>query len=481
MTDFRSFASSFLVEDEDDFTDSILKDRKCSLPISLEPYRASTSRKSTVSPADELSTLYRSMQPPRDSIQLRSFLSLDLADSQSLTEASLRRKASSKHLRTVPDIRTSFWEPAQSPHLLSDESDEPPSSAFADLLSFSFGLDSPQPTLHDFASVSPLTPIPPPSPSRSAGRRSRDLHRPIPSPKPAPSAFLPPVPPKTNPHARPLPTPPSRSPVSPSPAPSSFPIRGHQPQPSFASSIARSEAPSSFAPSTSSSNVSFGDAFSPSSSVRSSEAIMTSMWNQLRRSMSITSGQRVANRSDALACLEGRSSSPDRIPRSRSNFMCMSDDEDEDDEEECEAFDDISPLPVWNDEDQQESDSLDFHDALVYRPTKPAASRAPSAAHPRPSAAFTRTLPSRSQTHIVFSKPPPTASIPASCHPLTHRSSISTTSSKSSRKRRSTMESSWFPIPASFVNFMDLADDAADLTSNFAASFRSFVDIGGVS
>lgn len=50
--------------------------------------------------ADESTTFYYARQPRRDTQEFRSFLSLDLAESQSLRSASLRRKLSGNSKRT---------------------------------------------------------------------------------------------------------------------------------------------------------------------------------------------------------------------------------------------------------------------------------------------------------------------------------------------------------------------------------------------
>ncbi|KAJ7668356.1 hypothetical protein B0H17DRAFT_1142469 [Mycena rosella] len=98
---------------------------------------------------------YFTLQPRRDKNALRSFLSLDLAESQSLRSHSMRRKSSTRRHSREPPFAVDFQIP-DSPSLL-----------------------------------------PPPSPMsmrRSPGRSPASSLRPLPSPKPAPVATLPSVP-----------------------------------------------------------------------------------------------------------------------------------------------------------------------------------------------------------------------------------------------------------------------------------------------
>lgn len=130
---------------------------------------------------------------------------------------------------------------------------------------------------------------------------------------------------------------------------------------------------------------------------------------------------------DALACLEGRSRAPNRVPRAstlRNNFMSFSDDEDENPTTRRSKE---ATTPVIHVEDLSAfADVEDEVDAII--PTLP-----------RKRLAADKAKPAR----------------PA----------------RPARKRRSTIES-WFPLKS----FMDLKDD--DLSS---WNWRSFIEIGGVS
>ena len=127
---------------------------------------------------------------------------------------------------------------------------------------------------------------------------------------------------------------------------------------------------------------------------------------------------------DALACLEGRSRAPHRVPRSglRNNFMSFSDDEDE-----KSATRKPSPptTPAVQTEDLSAfADVEDEADAVVPVARKRGAAEQVKPARP----------------------------------------------AKPARKRRSTLES-WFPLKS----FIDFKED--DLSS---WNWRSFIEIGGV-
>ena len=132
---------------------------------------------------------------------------------------------------------------------------------------------------------------------------------------------------------------------------------------------------------------------------------------------------------DALACLEGRSRAPNRIPRLTSvqnDFMSFSDDEDEKTTRKSGAPS-AATAPVLQIEDLSAfADVEDEADAII--PTR---------------------------TRKRESADPAEPARPA----------------KLGRKRRSTLES-WFPLKS----FIDLKDD--DLSS---WNWRSFIEIGGVS
>ncbi|KAJ7091322.1 hypothetical protein B0H15DRAFT_228729 [Mycena belliarum] len=131
-----SSCASSLNESESD-----LGPRRGSLPTDLSPAYDS---------ADDISMFYFTLQPKRDKRELRSFLSLDLAESQSLRSHSIKRRPSTAH-SSEPPFAVNFQIP-DSPCLL------PPSS--------------------------PLS-----------LRRSRaSSPRALPSPKPAPVSTLPSVP-----------------------------------------------------------------------------------------------------------------------------------------------------------------------------------------------------------------------------------------------------------------------------------------------
>lgn len=70
-----------------------LAPRRGSLPNDMPPSLCGTSQK-IQSPSDVSSAFYFTLQPRRDTIALRSFLSLDLAESQSSRSASLHRNDS---------------------------------------------------------------------------------------------------------------------------------------------------------------------------------------------------------------------------------------------------------------------------------------------------------------------------------------------------------------------------------------------------
>ncbi|KAJ6581446.1 hypothetical protein B0H19DRAFT_1251667 [Mycena capillaripes] len=88
--------------------------RRGSLPTDSPPsYYSST--------ADDASMFYFALQPRRDKDEFRSFLSLDLAESQSLRSHSTRRKPSSKRHSREPPFAVDFQIP-DSPSLLPPRS-----------------------------------------------------------------------------------------------------------------------------------------------------------------------------------------------------------------------------------------------------------------------------------------------------------------------------------------------------------------------
>ena len=146
-----------------------------------------------------------------------------------------------------------------------------------------------------------------------------------------------------------------------------------------------------------------------------------------------TARRRHAERSNALACLEGRSRAPGRVPRRvrQRNFMSMSDDEEE-------ARDD--------DDAGGDADVEDDSDA----PERPqSTSRTSFMLSPSPSS------PARSPVDEEEDRVLPPSASNFRPHLRQQRTSSSSSASKyKSRSRRSTLES-WFPL----ANFIDLKDD----------------------
>jgi hypothetical protein len=259
------FTSGFLSEPLSS-PDPFLGPRRGSLPTDSPP---------TLS-TDESSAFYFTLQPQRDESEFRSFLSLDLAESQSLRSASLRRKMSKA---TTPFACVI------------------PSSIF-----FSYSL---------LSSTIPEARKHHPAPLRI--RMSRDSFRTIPSPKPAPSTTLPDLPKQPSSSS-------SSSPISHTPP--------RLPTLTFSTSLGLSlERASHSAPSLVVSRTSTPDIVHK----------LPKRFSTMTTS-SISTRARKSNRSDALARLEGRSK-PSNLPvpnlstnqkqKQKQNFMCMSDDEDD--------------------------------------------------------------------------------------------------------------------------------------------------------
>jgi hypothetical protein len=162
-------------------------------------------------------------------------------------------------------------------------------------------------------------------------------------------------------------------------------------------------------------------------------------------------------RSNALACLEGRSRTPGRVPRKvrQRNFMSMSDDEDE---------------AAGDDEDAGgDADVEDASDAPE-RPLRANTVRSSSASSPSARRSPGRKdLSAGTDTGAELRSPvdeeedrvlPAVSAIP---------SHVQAASSKpKSRSRRGTLES-WFPL----ANFIDLKDDELQ-------GWRGVVDINGL-
>ncbi|KAH9059842.1 hypothetical protein EDB87DRAFT_1577375 [Lactarius vividus] len=267
-------------------------------------------------------------------------------------------------------------------------------------------------------------------------RPSRDSLRTLPSPGPAPSSALPDIPSERE-HARNLPPiiipGPSLSPVVSS---SSSPGGGTLmfPQPPH-SAPPMTYAPSSDIPSFVSPPSPTPSPFSPLTSRRAQH---TSFISFSSNATSVrTARRRHAERSNALACLEGLSRAPGRIPRNtrQQNFMSMSDDEDE------EAMDDTD---VGKDADVE-----DESDAFTALPPAPRSARTRASSFVLPAS-----LPSG---YLATVNRSPIDEEEDCVLPQTAISSLRQTRSPSkpqSRSRRSTLES-WFPL----ANFIDLKDE----------------------
>lgn len=148
-----------------------------------------------------------------------------------------------------------------------------------------------------------------------------------------------------------------------------------------------------------------------------------------------TARRRNMERSNALACLEGRSRMPGRVPRKvrQKNFMSMSDDEDE---------------VAGDDEDAGgDADVEDDSDAPERLPQTTLSS---SLASPASAPTSSTTTVSSTEFHSPVDEEEDRV-LPAVAIP----SPIQAASQKPrSRSRRSTLES-WFPL----ANFIDLKDD----------------------
>ncbi|KAF9219788.1 hypothetical protein BS17DRAFT_788783 [Gyrodon lividus] len=346
------------------FTLGLLADRcmgssssSSSNPTDPNPSVSNSSQKPPA--ADDASAFYFTLQTgTRDTLELRSFLYLDLAE--------YNRPAAGHRQKPSTTSKSTSWTCTTDVNSTRDLSRTP----------------------------NPMTMTPvPPLPSLPTRRRSsRESLRNIPSPKPAPSIMLPDVPITADSH-------PPLSSVPPSPIHTEFSShhRASRSAPAVDSSLLP---PTAF-------------------SARSSSL----------RSQSISSHVRRKSRMDALACLEGRSRAPNRIPRSSlgRNFMSFSDDEDEKSTRKSKPPSQPSRVPQIHIEDVGGfADVEDEADAII-----PALSRKRGA--------------------VKLANPPRP-------RPAT-------------RKRRSTIDT-WFPLKS----FIDFKDD--DLSS---WNWRSFVEIGGVS
>lgn len=266
------FTSGLLSEPFSSRSVHSLGPRRGSLPTDTPPTRTSPQAVS----AEESAAFYFTMQPKRDQSEFLSFLSLDLAESQSLRSASLRRKASG--YTSKPDKPFT----SKCPYVL----------CLVPCSLVDFGL--------------PFSRIPEVSqslaPSSLRLRSSRDSLRALPSPKPAPLSTLPDVPKQP----------------SPSPSVSSLPPR----LPSI--NVTSSLKMSSSCPASQSTPALAVSRTAAPSDIRASVLTHATV-------STVSTRARKTNRSDALARLEGRSRpinqpAPKRVAR---NFMSMSDDEDD--------------------------------------------------------------------------------------------------------------------------------------------------------
>ncbi|KAF8836204.1 hypothetical protein BDN67DRAFT_937088 [Paxillus ammoniavirescens] len=325
-----------------------------SSPVDATPSVSNLSQKAP--PSDDASAFYFTLQTSnRDTLELRSFLYLDLAE-YNKPVAGHRRKPSTMS-------KSTSWT-GTTEHSTHDLSRRPKHMIMTPV--------PPMPSV-------PFVPV--------LRRSSRESLRNIPSPKPAPSIMLPEVPIASI----------SRHPPATLPSPSSRTMASRP-----VSTVT-------------------GPMLSPTAFSGRPASL---------RSESVSSHVRRKSRMDALACLEGRSRAPNRIPRAgfRRNFMSFSDDEDDNwtpkSTPKSKAPTEASSVPQIHVEDTSGlADVEDEADAII-----PALSRKRGAAKP--------------------AKP-----------------------TRSTRKRRSTIDT-WFPL-RSFIDFKD--DDLS------AWNWRSFIEIGGVS
>ncbi|KAN0113820.1 hypothetical protein V8E52_007292 [Russula decolorans] len=376
------------------FRKSSLPTRSISKPTS-ELYAASPSEGlpqftnpfATNSPVSEQST------------ELRSFLSLDLAADKSLSSSRLLSPLDTAPLRSTnfPPLQPLPSLPPSAPHsvparrpsrdsLRTLPSPRPaPSSALPNVPSQRKDSRAPPPILIPSPSLFP----PASSSSRLvAGRGSPTSHRPPLSAPPVNTCS----PSRTSNHV--LPTP---SPVSPLSSPSFRRTR----QESFMS-------------------------FSPAGTVTTSRTVR----------------RRNVERSNALACLEGRSRTPGRVSRRmrRRNFMSMSDD---DDEEKARDEDTEGDADVEDDDDTPERP----------HPTTSMSSFVLSPPPPSPSPRTregARLLIDEEEDRVL---PPPASNFQTQVQQKRKSSSSSVSVSKP-KSRRGTLES-WFPL----ANFIDLKDE----------------------
>ncbi|KAF8159635.1 hypothetical protein B0H34DRAFT_673963 [Crassisporium funariophilum] len=255
------------------------------------PRRGSLPTDTSSRSSEHASAFYFTLQPRRDEHEFRSFLSLDLAESQSMRSASLKRQASSKAAS-------------------SRESKAPHMQAFR------------------FPRISEVPRNLAPSPTPLRMRFSRDSLRTIPSPKPAPSITLPELP-------IPIPSAPPRLPsLQPIPALElSLPAPAPAPVPAPTMLISRTPAPLVFS-------------HRISIATKASSSTVSTRHRKVNRSEALA---RLEGRSKSAPLF-----APSKRPQLQRNFMSMSDDEDEDGDDEDSDLDSLNfgfgdyKLPLLN-------------------------------------------------------------------------------------------------------------------------------------
>ncbi|KAF9475226.1 hypothetical protein BDN70DRAFT_898349 [Pholiota conissans] len=387
------------------FTSGLLSARVPDVPTS--PRRGSLPTDAPAAPREEdVSAFYFTLQSRRDEDEFRSFLSLDLAESQSMRSASLKRKASASTGRTGRSVRT---------------------------------LSKPSENLFRFPRISEV-PLPSPAPASAPLRMrfSRDSLRTIPSPKPAPSITLPDLPKVAQ-------SPPRLPSIQLTPSLDfSFPaVPTHTPTP-----------PRDVARLRLNLNTNLNHRVSVATKASSS---------------TVSTRARKYNRSEALARLEGRSRPataplppPSRIharplptppalsssASAKRNFMSMSDDEDSSDDSDADG-DNI-------DDDLSDLDSLDFPDVALLDPSMEPEDMVLPLPAPSPSflqAPRSAPLPPRS----------PYSPFPAALHP---RRPAPQRSSTAGSDVRAGIAKDWFPLRS----FIDLHGESTNPTPIVLAS-----------
>ncbi|KAI9453700.1 hypothetical protein BJY52DRAFT_1396253 [Lactarius psammicola] len=371
---------------------------------------------------------------PNATDELRSFLSLDLAADSTSTA----RRSSKYYLSPLDKCASPAYSANLSPYVSNA------TTTYRRCISnvLFVCVDRRQ---HHPDTMAPLS-LPP------ARRPSRDSLRTLPSPGPAPSTALPDIPsgrenarlppPIIIPSSSLLPVVPSSS--SPGGGSLMFPQPPHSAPPNFAPS---SDIPSFVSPPSPS--------LSPVSPVSRRAQQHASFISFASNVTSIrTARRRNAERSNALACLEGLSRAPGRIPRNtrQQNFMSMSDDEDEEG-----AMDDTD---AGKDADVEDDDDT-FTTLPPPPPPPPRSGRTRASSFVLPAS-----LPSGYVATVNGSRSPIDEEEDCVLPPAAISALRQTSPSKPrTRSRRSTLES-WFPL----ANFIDLKDEEL-------SSWRGVVEI----